>query len=118
VAVEGSVRLFADWLAPEAPFSDLPDLSCFAEVDGSRSTVEAALQAIVVGYLIGIDVLARLIGSRGALLAAEERVPKTPREMSADFGEILASAYVEECSDFRLPLRRHSDALASLSGRR
>jgi len=104
--VGASPRFFQDWLAHEAPFADCPDLSCFAEVDGAREVIDSALQSLVVDHLIGIDQLARLVGRPAALKAAAQRVPTSRRQMSGDFGEILAAVFVEECTDFRLPVRR------------
>jgi Cap4 SAVED domain len=98
--------LFEEWFARESPFDDLPLLVCCAEIEGAREVIDSALQTLIIDHLIGIDHLAKLIDRPAAVLAAVERVPRSPREMSGDFGEILAAAYVEECSEFRVPLRR------------
>lgn len=101
----GLPRFYTDWLAGEAPFVGCPDLSCFEEIAETRSLVETALTETIADHLIGLDLLARLL-TPGAVLAAVERVPKSAREMSGDLGEILASCWIDECTNFHTPLRR------------
>jgi hypothetical protein len=96
---------FEDWLQPEVPFEQLPDLCCFQEIDGGRVLIEAALTAAITDHLVGLELLERLVAP-SALAAATQRIPKTPRERSGDFGEILAACWVDECTEFHLPVKR------------
>ena len=96
---------FDDWLQREVPSADSPDLCCFVEADGGRALIEASLTEVITDHLVGLELLARLLAP-GAVAAALQRVPKTPRERSGDLGEILASCWIDECSDFHLPIRR------------
>jgi hypothetical protein len=110
--------IFNGWLRRRVPFEDCPDLSCFTEIDGGRESVEDALTAVVADHLIGLKVLAPLLPAR-ALEAARQRIPKSQRERSADLGEILASCWIDEYTDFHLPVRRlryKADAEFSMQG--
>jgi hypothetical protein len=98
-------RFFGDWLQVQAPFPSSPDLSCCEEVDGGRELIEAALIESITDHLIGLALLERLVNP-GAVAAAVQRVPQSARERSGDFGEILASCWIEECTGFHLPIRR------------
>lgn len=98
-------RFFDDWLEPETPFPHCPDLTCFAEIAGGRALLEEALTAAITDHLIGLNLLERLTAP-GVVAAAVQRVPKSARERSGDFGEILASCWVDECTAFRLPIQR------------
>lgn len=95
-----------DWFATDAPFAECPDLVCLAEVDGGRSLVAAAFREAVIDHLVGVELVERLIGKPTALAAQAARLPKSPRQMSADFGEILATEFVDQCTDYRVPVRR------------
>src|SRR5687767_4104572 len=88
-------RYFGDWLQADTPFHDCPDLTCFTEIPGGRALLEEALTAAITDHLIGVGLLERLT-TAGAWTAAAQRVPKSARERSGDFGEILASCWVEE----------------------
>jgi hypothetical protein len=96
---------FQDWLRGEVPYPNCADLSCFEEADNGRALVEEALVDVITDHLLGLEYLSRLV-TPGALKGARERVPRSQRQRSGDFGEILASCWIDECTEFRLPLRR------------
>jgi hypothetical protein len=98
-------RFFDHWLQAQAPFPHCPDLRCFEEVEGGRALIETALRNALTDHLIGLELLERLV-TTGALAAALQRVPKSARERSGDFGEVLASSWIEEATTFHLPVRR------------
>ena len=83
----------------------------YREKSGARKIVLPAIQKVVLDHLVGLRVIERIGGFDKASAFIRNRLPVTKKMRSADFGEILAAEYVDQLTDFYVPLKklRHSD---------
>ncbi len=80
------------------------------ERSGTRDDAVSALCDVVKDHLVGADILSRIGYPRAAALV-RETLPTVIRTQSGDLGEIIATVYIEEYTEFGVPLKRlrHKD---------
>jgi hypothetical protein len=66
----------------------------------------AALRAVVLDHHVGLDVIAEMGGYEKSLEVIKNRAPVSKQIRSGDLGEILAAEYVDQATEFRVPLKR------------
>ena len=104
-------RGFLDaWMSGEAAAA-ATNVWIYRERDGMREIVLPAVKQVVLDHLIGLDVIERIGGYDKALAFIRNRLPTDKKIRSADFGEIMAAEYVDQLTEFYVPLKklRYSD---------
>lgn len=87
-----------------------PNVRLLTEAAGARAAACAALAKVVEEHFVGGDVLARM-GFPVAAKTLAERLPRKTRIRSGDLAEVIATEFVQECTEFVVPLKRlrHKD---------
>lgn len=97
---------FNEWMdqtRPEASAQDLVVLTERATVDAA---VESAIRQSALDHLAGLAILKRIGGYSEAEAFIRNKVPEYKKVMSGDLGEILTSEYIDQCTDFTVPVKR------------
>src|SRR5262245_41048900 len=97
---------FNQWMdetRPEPTAKELVVLSEKAKVDAA---VEAAIGQSAMDHLVGLAILKRIGGYPEAEAFIRNKVPTYKKVMSGDLGEILASEYIDQCTEFDVPVKR------------
>jgi hypothetical protein len=94
------------WLDVTQPVSTATDLIVLREKEGTRGAVKAALDACVQDHLVGLDILARIGTYKQSLAHIRNKLPVSKKVRSGDFGEILASEYVDQFTQYRVPIKK------------
>lgn len=99
------MSLIENWLE-EQKRSDVPEnVTCLRERDGGRDRVFDSLVKVARGHFVAAALLERI----GYPLAADVLRAKVPTRIaiqSGDLGEILATEYVRERTDYQVPINR------------
>lgn len=94
------------WLEPQE-IDDLPkNVTILRERDSQRGFAKAALQNAVKDHFVGIEIIESIGGLPKAVNVLRNALPTGKITCSGDFGEILATEYVDECTEYRVPIRR------------
>lgn len=94
------------WLE-ESPDDSLPDnVTVLRERSGQRSLAQAALREAVRDHLVGLDIIQSMGGFARAANVVRNALPTTKIMRSGDLGEIIATEYVDQCTQFVVPVRR------------
>jgi len=88
------------------PEAGVEELLVLRERPGKRSAVELAIGEMVKDHLAGLDVVSRIGGYEKALAYIRNKLPLAKRIRSGDFGEILASEYIDQCTEYSVPIKR------------
>jgi hypothetical protein len=97
---------FDDWMDQHRPDPSAADLVVLREKSKVDAAVESAIRQAAMDHLVGIEILKRIGGYPEAEAFIRNKVPTDKRAMSGDLGEILASEYIEQCTDFEVPIKR------------
>lgn len=90
-----------------------------AERSDSRDSVMEKLIEAVADSLVDLEVIDRMGGFEKAAHVLRGRLPTSKKARSADFGEILATEYVQRQTDYSVPVKRlryKDDRSSSLRG--
>lgn len=98
--------LFDDWLVGENPDNQLPDFWIYREREGTREAARLVLREIVRDHLVGLEIIERMGGYTGAAAFLRNRFPTDIRIRSGDIGEVLATEYVTQKTDYLIPIKR------------
>jgi hypothetical protein len=93
------------WLAPSEEHSE-DTLIVLFERTGSRASVEEAIDCAVTDHLAGIDIVERIGHYKTALAYIRNKLPASKRIRSGDFAEILASEYVDQLTEYSVPIKK------------
>jgi len=88
------------------PEVGVEELLVLQERPGRRSMIEVAIQETVKDHLAGLDVVKRIGGYKKTLSYIRNKLPTAKRVRSGDFGEILASEYIDQCTEYHVPIKR------------
>jgi len=95
-----------NWLHPK-PLPDLPtNITVLEECYEHRTAAERALARTVRDHFVGIEIIKKMGGFTKAAIVVQNALPMGKITRSGDFGEILATEYVEQCTSFSVPIRR------------
>src|SRR5688500_17243241 len=97
--------MFDNWLDETRPDPTLPNIALLTERPGARANAMAAIRDAVHDNYFGSDVLERM-GFEKAALIVKESLPTAKKVQSGDLGELFATEYVEQRTEFRVALRR------------
>lgn len=94
------------WIKPSKPDKSVPELVVLHELPGSREAVDGDIQETVEDHLAGLDIIARIGGYPNTVAFIRNKLPSNKRVRSGDFGEIIASEYVDQFTDYRVPIKK------------
>ncbi len=94
------------WFTPSQPDAQKPALLVLREVPGSRKTLDEVIRETVKDHLAGLDIIERIGSYDRALAYVRNKLPTSKRLRSGDFGEILATEYVDQCTDYSVPIKK------------
>ena len=94
------------WMNETHPDTGVPELVMLREQDGQRAIMQPAIQETVKDHLAGLDVVSKIGGFEKTLAYIRNKMPSATRVRSGDFGEILATEYIDQCTEFRVPIKR------------
>ncbi len=103
------MTLYKNWCTSIEKKTKKKTLVSYSEKNGGRVRVLSQLGETVKAHYDHTDRIADDVARLGYAKAAEvlrALLPQSPRARSGDLGEILASALVEEETNFRVPVRR------------
>jgi len=95
-----------DWMDTTLPEAGVEEFLVLQERPGGRSKIEVAIQDTVKDHLAGLDIVERIGGYKKTLSYIRNKLPMAKRVRSGDFGEILASEYIDQCTEYRVPIKR------------
>jgi len=94
------------WLKAETPAGAPTNLIVLTERPKQRSIVEKSVQEAVVDHLVGAEIIEAIGGFTKAASVVRNALPGSKRARSGDFGEILATEYVDQATVYDVPVRR------------
>lgn len=99
-------EFFTTWLQPKAS-SGLPaNITVLEECPEHRAAAKKALAKTIQDHFVGIKLIKQIGGLAKAANVIKNALPSGRITRSGDFGEVLATEYVEHCTDFSVPIRR------------
>jgi hypothetical protein len=98
-------ELFAPWFNETAP-AGAGNVVVLTERDRGREFVRGLLVRIVADHLVDLEVVERMGGFDRAAHVLRNRLPTGKKARSGDFGEVLATEYVDRCTAYSVPVRR------------
>lgn len=98
--------VFSDWMAPSNPITGEKSLVVLTERAGTRAVIEAAFRETVKDHLAGLSIIHRISGYKKSLVYIRNKMPRPVRVRSGDCGEILATEYIEQCTEYKVPIKR------------
>lgn len=97
--------LLDPWLEEHRPDGVPTNLRIFGERDAGRAAVFPVLTETVKSHFVRVESLQRM-GFERAAAVLKSRVPTKVSVRSGDLGEILATEYVRERTDYQVPINR------------
>lgn len=97
--------LFKTWLLEEAP-SPTPPVRLFREREGPHAQILDLLVALLADHYVGAAIVAKMGGYEKAAAVIRNSLPTSKQTRSGDFGEIVATEFVEAETTFRVPVRK------------
>lgn len=98
--------VLTDWMEVSNPDAGEPRLFLLHEKHGARVLVAAAFRAAVKDHLAGLSHLQRISDLKKSLTHIRNKMPRRVEIRSGDCGEILATEYIEQCTEYRVPIKR------------
>jgi len=95
-----------EWMSPTNPVSGIDHLVVLTERHGKRSAVQKAIEETVRDHFAGLDILARIGKYKTTLEFIRNKLPPSKRTRSGDFGEVLASEYIDQLTEYRVPIKK------------
>jgi hypothetical protein len=99
-------KFIDSWLDGARPLDQHANLWVYREREDARSIVVPAVCEAVKDHLVGLDVLQRIGGYPECAAVIKNSLPTRKKIRSGDLGEILATEYVDQKTDYRVPIRR------------
>ena len=102
-----SAKPFAikDWMDLSEPIAGQP-LVLLEERDGARKLVAAAFDEAVKDHLAGLSIIHRISSYKKSLAFIRNKMPRPIKVRSGDCGEILATEYIEQLTEYKVPIKR------------
>lgn len=94
------------WMQATQPDKADGDLLVLRERDGARATIVKALEDAALDHLANLKIIEDMGGYPEALEYVKNKLPSSVRVRSGDFGEILATEYIEQNMAYSVPVKR------------
>lgn len=97
--------IFEPWVAEDRREGTPDNVTLLCEREGGRALIFDSLREVVKYHFAKADILARMGYPRAAKFL-ENKLPTSITTRSGDLGEILATEYVRERTDYSVPVNR------------
>lgn len=94
------------WLRVATPKGAPATVAVLTERRGQRAVVAHAIRKTVLDHFVGADIIASIGGLKKAAAVIRNALPADKIARSGDFGEILATEYVDQATEYHVPIRR------------
>jgi len=94
------------WLEDTTPSGAPKNVRIFTERDKTRSVVEKSIRTAILENLVGAKLISSMGGFKKASKVILNALPSTKIGRSGDLGEILATEFVDQETDYAVPVRR------------
>jgi hypothetical protein len=95
-----------EWMETSHPEEGEKRLVILQEREGTRQIIEAAFEDTVKDHLAGLSIIHRIKGYEKSLAFIRNKMPRPINIRSGDCGEILATEYIEQCTQYSVPIKR------------
>lgn len=86
---------------------DCPEnVRVYCEEDGAREEIFEELVNAVLDNLIGLETIEQMGGFPRSIVVIRNKIPSEIRTQSGDLGEIVATEYIEEMTEYIVPVRK------------
>ena len=99
-------HFISDWMDRTQPAAEHERLLIYTERRNARDAVRPAIEESIKDHLLDLELIERLGGYSKAIDVIRNRLPISKMTRSGDIGEILATEYVSNHTDFAVPLKR------------
>jgi len=97
--------IFRTWLREESP-SPSPPIRLFRERDGVRALILKPLLELLADHYVGEATVAKAGGYTKAAALIQYSLPTSKQTRSGDFGEMVATEFIDAETAFRVPIRK------------
>lgn len=94
------------WMQQTTPDAAVATLCVLEERPGARDDVQHAIDEAVTDHLADLAIIDRMGSYKKALAYVRNKMPLSKRVRSGDFGEILASEYIDQFTEYRVPIKK------------
>lgn len=95
-----------NWLEDATPKGLPKNVRVLSERPKKRSVVEKSIRSAVLDHLVGAKLISSMGGYKKAAQVIVNALPSTKIGRSGDLGEILATEYVDQQTEYSVPIRR------------
>lgn len=99
-------KFLPNWMDLTRPDAAVGELVLLRERANTRATSQSAIEECVKDHLAGLEILAKIKKYENSLAYIRNKLPTSKRVRSGDFGEILASEYVDQFTEYRVPIKK------------
>jgi hypothetical protein len=96
--------LFSKWLSPGTPSGT--GIDYFVEKNGGQQVGLDLLKPLMADHFVGESTVLKLGGYEKACEVLKNSLPTNKRTQSGDFGELLATEYVNSQTEFTVPIKK------------
>ena len=94
------------WLKKTQPPGVPSNITVLNEQAGKRALVLDAVKKSLLDHLIGLEIIKEMGGFAKAASVIQNTLPQNKKTRSGDFGEILATEYMEQVLEYTVPIRK------------
>ena len=97
---------FDDWMDREQPEAAAAELVILREKAKVEKAVVIAIRQTALDHLVGLEILERIGRNSKTADFIRNKIPTNKTVTSGDLGEILASEYIDQCTEYEVPIKR------------
>ncbi len=95
-----------EWMNPSNPISGNNQVVVLQERKNTRKAVQSAIDETVRDHFAGLEILSRIGRFETAREFIRNKLPPGKRARSGDFGELMASEYIDQLTDYSVPIKK------------
>ncbi len=97
---------FETWMDEQRPIAGAANIVVMQERTGGRAAASAAISQAALDHLAGLHIIESIGGMPAAADYIKNKLPAVVKTQSGDLGEILASEYITQRTDFVVPIKK------------
>lgn len=97
-------ELFSKWLEAKPAFAD--GIDYFVEKKGAQKTGLLLLKPLMANHFVGESTIMQLGGYKKSAEILKNSLPTNKRTQSGDFGELLATEFVDSQTGYTVPIKK------------
>jgi hypothetical protein len=99
-------QFFKQWMQEQKPLPKVGNVLLLREHAGRTADIRKAIELAALDHLANLEVIERMGGTEEAKAFIRNKLSSRKSVESGDLGEILASEYIDQCTDYRVPIKR------------